>query len=338
MSEKHSKVLEHVSRKHASEDTKYHVLYGYYHLNKSRSELAKLYCKHHSTISNWIREYEELQTFRNGHSNRGFRKLSEEEVEWFRQLYIDHPSTYLDEAKDLFQETFKKEISRSTISRVLAKIGFSRKVLEKRAIQIKRKEIDFYTDELNCLQWDTFNILFLDEVSFDNRDMNRDKGYGPIGERVLNHGNHVRQSRISLLCFLGSEGLLETFMTEGTFTRLKFFEACRQFALKGPVKQYPGKNSIWILDGAKIHTDPSIVRYFRSLGIMIVFLPGYCPHLNPIEIVFGLVKQRFKRDYNESKLKDLKLFVMEILMKFQNFDARNLFRKCGYYPGGNFKP
>lgn len=138
--------------------------------------------------------------------------------------------------------------------------------------------------------------------------------------------------------FLGSEGLLETFMTDGTFARLKFFEACREFALNGPVKQYPGKNSIWILDGAKIHTHPSIVRYFRSLGIMFVFLPDYCPHMNPIENLFGLVKQRFKRDYNESKLKNLKLFVLEILMKFQNLDARNLFRKCGYYPGGEFKP
>ncbi|XP_062533313.1 uncharacterized protein LOC134202300 [Armigeres subalbatus] len=339
MLDKHSQILENVSHHQASENTKYHALYAYYYLSKSRSELATLYCKHHSTISKWIREYEGQQSFRNGQSSRSrFHKLSEEEVEWIRQLYIEYPSTYLDEAKTLFEDTFRKKISLSTICRILTRIGFSRKVLEKRAVQIKDEDIDFFCSELQSLQWDTFNILFLDEVSFDNRDMNRDKGYGPIGKRVLNHGNHVRRARISLLCFLGIGGLLEASMTDGTFTRLKFFEACREFALRGPVHQYPGKNSIWILDGARIHTDANIVRYFRSLGIMFVFLPGYCPHFNPIEILFGLVKQRFKKEFNELKLKDLKLFVLEILMEYRNFDAKNLFRKCGYYPGGKFKP
>lgn len=84
--------------------------------------------------------------------------------------------------------------------------------------------------------------------------------------------------------------------------------------------------------------DPNLVRYFRSLGILIVFLPGYCPHMNPIEILFGLVKQSFKRDYSMRRTGNLKVFVLETLMKFKNLDAKNLFRKCGYYSGGKFNP
>jgi hypothetical protein len=74
--------------------------------------------------------------------------------------------------------------------------------------------------------------------------------------------------RSSLLCLIGIDGLLDTFSTEGTFDRLKFIGCCKEFALKNPqVRQYPGANSVWILDGAAIHCDPNIVYYLRSLGI-----------------------------------------------------------------------
>lgn len=102
------------------------------------------------------------------------------------------------------------------------------------------------------------------------------------------------------------------------------------------MKQYPGKNSIWILDGARIHVDSNMVRYFRSLGILFVFLPAYCPHMNLIEILVGLIKQMFKRFYNSMDYNGIKVFVLEILMKFTSFNAVNIFKKCGYHPGGRF--
>ncbi|XP_065074193.1 uncharacterized protein LOC135698228 [Ochlerotatus camptorhynchus] len=259
-------------------------------------------------------------------------------VEWLRQLYITDPTFYLDEAQHRFQQHFSKDISKSSICRVLQKKGFSRKVLVKRAIQIKNAKIEFYCSELQSLKWDTFNIVFLDEVSFDNRDISRSMGYGPVGKIILERGNHVRQTRISLLCFMGVGGLLEAFSTDGTFSRNIFFEACRNITLSGQVNQYPGKNSIWILDGARIHIDPNMVRYFRSLGIIFVFLPGYCPHMNPIEIFIGLIKQIFKRFYDNMDHNSLKVFVLQILMKFTSFDAIKLFKKCGYYPGDGLKP
>lgn len=330
-------VVEQVHGRHASENTKYHAIYGYYVMKKTVGELATLYGKHASTIYKWIHEFEEKGSFSHPSYDRS-KKFGEKEVEWLRRLYVNtDPTFYLDEAQHRFQQHFSMEISKSTICRVLQKIGFSRKVMEKRAIQIKNTEIEFYCSELQSLDWDLFNILFLDEVSFDNRDMGRSMGYSPIGERIIARGNHVRQTRISLLCFMGVGGLLETFSTDGTFTRKIFFEACREFALSGRVNQYPGKNSIWILDGARIHVDPNMVRYFRSLGIIFVFLPGYCPHMNPIEILFGLIKQMFKRYYFSMNHDGLRVFVLKIMMKFTNFNAIKLFKKCGYYPGGRFE-
>ena len=214
-------------------------------MNKTRSALAVLYGKHHSTISNWIQEFKKQEALHDGHKERETsRAFGDDQIAWIRMLFIDHPSLYLDEAQALFVKKFGVQISLSSISRILAKIGFSRKVMEKRAIQIKSNDIDFYCAELQSLAWDIFNIVFLDKVSFDNRDMFREKGYGPIGKKIVDCDNHTRKARVSALCFLGYQGLLDTFVVDGTFTRLNFFESCKAFALSGKVRQYPGKNSI----------------------------------------------------------------------------------------------
>lgn len=118
-----------------------------------------------------------------------------------------------------------------------------------------------------------------------------------------------------------------------------FSKHCKQFALRsGKVETYPGFHSVWILDGARIHCDDKIISYLRSLGVFAVFLPAYTPFYNPIEIVFGLVKKRMQRVYQENSSKDLKMTVAEIMMSFSKFKMDKLFHKFGYIQGGRFDP
>jgi hypothetical protein len=105
------------------------------------------------------------------------------------------------------------------------------------------------------------------------------------------------------LCFLSIEGIEEVFKTDGTFDRKLFAACCQKFAIESKrVYTYPGVHSVWILDSARIHCDSNLVLYFRSLGIVPIFLPAYCPFYNPIEIVFGLVKKSLQRHHNEFKV------------------------------------
>lgn len=60
------------------------------------------------------------------------------------------------------------------------------------------------------------------------------------------------------------------------------------------IKQYPGKHSIFIMDGAKIHCDKNLVYWLLSLGVIIIFLPAYCPFFNPIEVMFSMLKKNSK--------------------------------------------
>jgi hypothetical protein len=111
--------------------------------------------------------------------------------------------------------------------------------------------------------------------------------------------------RVSLLCFVDCNGLVETFSTDGTFDRSLFVQCCREFVLSKLVQQYPGRRSVWILDGARIHCHPNFIYYLRSLGIIPIFLPAYCPFFNPIEYFFGFVKKKLRRTYVESSIVQL---------------------------------
>jgi transposase len=331
-----SNILRNVSKKHASEDVVYHCLYMFYFLGVRKSRLAKLFHKDVGTISCWITRFEEAGYYSRKKTRQIARKFDDEMQQWIVDLYKANPVLFLEEAKEKFEKQFQMKISISSICLILHKAGFSYKVLERRAIQVTYSSISRFHEEISSIAWIYSMLLFLDEVSFDSRGMLRSRGYGIRGERLIFRGEFIRRPRESFLCFLGETGIIESYSTEGTFTRQKFFQACKDMALGGKVQQYPGKHSIWILDGARIHCDPEIIYYLRSLGIFPIFLPAYCPFLNPIEIIFGLIKKYLKKTYVENSKKSLHNIVVEALMEFESFRATNLFRKCGYMANGTF--
>ena len=332
-------ILNTVLHEHCSTSTKYHALYCYFFLRKTKSEISEIFAKSVTTITNWIEKYE---------MEGGLARCNVERTglfdatmkNWVLQQYQLNPLLYLDEAKCKFIEHWGISISVSTIWNILREGGFTRKVVERRAIQIKESDIVRFANEVNSLTWSSENIIFLDEVSFDNRGMLRKRGFSVRGTKVLVRGEFVRKPRVSLLCFINAYGLLESFMTEGTFNRLNFLDCLRELIKSGNVQQYPGKNSIWILDGAKIHCHESIIYYLRYCGIVPIFLPAYCPFYNPIEILFGLIKSRMQRDFTECKVSvaGLPLFVSNELIKFRDYDCREIFRKCGYGSAMCFNP
>ena len=145
-----------------------------------------------------------------------------------------------------------------------------------------------FVKEFNSLTWTMTSLVFLDEVSFDNRCMWRTHGYFAKKRDPIVSGEFTRLPRVSLLVSNGVSGIIDTVMTDGTFDRLKFVDACVNIAMSHRAHAYPGPRSVWILDGAKIHCDAGIVHYLRSIGMVPIFLPAYCPFFNPVEVLFGL--------------------------------------------------
>ncbi|KAG6974519.1 hypothetical protein JG688_00003033 [Phytophthora aleatoria] len=121
---------------------------------------------------------------------------------------------------------------------------------------------------------------------------------------------------------------------------MEFVQCCQDLlhAVRGPIRQYPGPNSVWIMDGATIHRHPAIIHYLRSVGVVPIFLPAYCPFFNPIEFLFGYIKRSFQRNYSESSERDLTPFVAKTFERFRGFNMRKVFEHCGWKIQGYFDP
>lgn len=328
-----------VTSKHAHPNTVFHCLYGFYCLGYSRKELARLYHKSIKTIGNWINVYEATGTYQRSEASypRTFTKVHRQ---WLCQFYTKYPLAYLDEAQEAFLNAHQQSISKSSVWRILHECGFTRKVLERRAMHIKEQDVFRFVEELSRVNWCHRNIVFLDEVSFDNRGMIRKRGFSLRGHKIAIRGDFQRKPRVSVLAFMGVDGIIDYHDTEGTFDRVEFFKCCREFAysMRGNVRQYPGTNSVWILDGASIHRDPEIIHFLRSIGVVPIFLPAYCPFFNPIEFMFGYIKKSFQRHYVEGSGRDLLPFVVETFTRFERFNMANVFQHCGWTIQGHFDP
>lgn len=183
-----------------------------------------------------------------------------EHRQWLVHLYKHRPLLFLGDAKQAFTNNFRMNISVESVCRILHCEGLTWKTLERSAIQIRHDDMYRFCFELNNLNWDLFNLVFLDEVSFDNRSILRSRGYSAKGK----------------LCFIGLNGMLESSIIDGAFIRLTFFHHCKQFALRSKlVEIFPGYNLIWILNGA-LYT--AVKRLYPIFG-RFECLWSFCLHM-----------------------------------------------------------
>ncbi|TPX68662.1 hypothetical protein CcCBS67573_g07104 [Chytriomyces confervae] len=297
-------IIQTVKGQHGTPEVRFHCLYMYYYQNVSKAKLSVLFGKAPSTISGWITQYEEGGgAARQARTNMNLRH-GPERREWVVSQFHKKPVMHLSEAKSNYVLRYPgSTISAASISIILKEAGLSWKVLERRAIQICNADVIRFSTELMSFPWLLQSLLFLDEVSFDNWDMLASKGWGKKGESLVYVGEFVE------------------------------YLSCTSLDLKELSKFFPGPHSLWIMDGAKIHTDKNIVYYLRSLGIKVIFLPAYCPFFNPIELLFGMVKQQMEKDHDGNE-KDILLAVSKTFEKFHDCSLKNLFSKCGYTERG----
>eukprot|EP00732_Lithocolla_globosa_P005012 Lithocolla_globosa_v1_NODE_4894_length_1344_cov_6.214119.p1 type:complete len:355 gc:universal NODE_4894_length_1344_cov_6.214119:194-1258(+) len=334
-------VYQTVFDKQASEGVRAHALYAIVYLGFPQKFIAQVFGKSEGCISKWVKRYNETGSFsKKNNTTRAYRRLLEEHREWVIEYIKKDPLSYLQEVSKAFVKEFSLSISSSSVCRILHEAGYSNKVLERCAKDISISEIARFCHELHSLPFALLpdHLLFIDEISTDNRSMLRKRGWFLSGTRPVFHSPFRRGPRISLLTFLGVGGVVEDFETEGTFDRLLFFEFCKTllFSPEMKVQGYCGKHSVWIMDGASIHLDKWMVEYFFSVGIIVIFLPAYCPFYNPIEILFSYVKKECKKLYRKEGTE--RLILNRVMAAFASFDALPIFEHCGYLASGRFDP
>jgi transposase len=74
--------------------------------------------------------------------------------------------------------------------------------------------------------------------------------------------------------------------------------------------------SVIIMDNASFHRGKKLEELFEKYNHRLVFLPAYSPELNPIENMWGTIKQNLRSyyDYSKTLFENLSFWVCEYSM------------------------
>jgi len=95
---------------------------------------------------------------------------------------------------------------------------------------------------------------------------------------------------------------------------------------------HPGKNSVLVLDNARIHHNSEWIAVVKSMGCHVEFLPPYSPDFNPIELAFGQIKTWLKR-YHEfvDTFSDDPTYPINCACAYITSDSATAFFKSAHY-------
>ncbi len=236
-----------------------------------------------------------------------------------------------------FLSTVGFDCSREYIRKIFVRWRWSWKVPEYQ--QIDKYTLTNQRYYVNYLSWlysfrgNWRNIKFTDEVSFENRgninpvlsltsslslekmgviiilslfhfllDVARRRALGPAGQAVIQPrvGNFGTTYTAMTLISLDPTKPVFVRASVETNNQFKFLH----FVLRAIRDEYLSFGDILVLDNSRIHTGQEMFEVLMELleenGIQIMFLPTYSPELNPIELVFGKVKQHL-RDHRDDR-------------------------------------
>ncbi|OAV86125.1 hypothetical protein PTTG_30067 [Puccinia triticina 1-1 BBBD Race 1] len=99
--------------------------------------------------------------------------------------------------------------------------------------------------------------------------------------------------RLSLLAAISMDGLVALTTTAKTFNGRKF-EHFLEYDLLPRMNRYPDYNSVLVCDNATVHQGKRVRDLCKAAGVWLLFLPPYCPELNPIKLGFAAIKQNLQ--------------------------------------------
>jgi len=210
--------------------------------------------------------------------------------------YLDHlveveNNLFLDEYADKLLIARGKHVSISTVYRALKKLGHSRRKLATAAAEASSVlQADFM---LRASAYSVDQLVFIDEVSSDQRNYSRKYGWGKVGTKIRSRGVFIRGQRFSSMGVMDASGI-DHYTIEGSFDSESLLQFAEEFLLTY-MKPFPAPKSVLVLDNASTHHIPEFLTLLENHGIRVLFLPPYSPWLNPIELAFAKVKKYIRR-------------------------------------------
>jgi len=141
------------------------------------------------------------------------------------------------------------------------------------------------------------NFIFVDESGL-NRQQRRLYARAKRGVKVYDKKPGKREKKVNIVAgiFYGVSG--KKFIAVRNYehtTNALFFEDWFEWELLAEVPE----NSVIVMDNASFHRKRRLVEIAAKHGVIVIFLPPYCPQFNPIEQAWANFKIWLK--YNSTR-------------------------------------
>ena len=234
--------------------------------------IAENLCISIGTVYNIIKLFENTGEVDPKVRQRSEKKLDNYHTSYILGLILSEPATRITELLEMVKEVTGTTVSASTLCRLLAEHGFTRKKIQKVALQRRVDLRAFFVANVSLFQKEMF--VFVDETGSNLKDMIRLYGYSFCGERAVSNRLQVRGERVSSIAGICCEGVLAIHNTIGSVNGDIFFDFLRG-DLVPQMLPFDGCNprSIIVMDNCAIHHVQQIIDFVENLGILIIFLP-----------------------------------------------------------------
>jgi hypothetical protein len=210
-----------------------------------------------------------------------------------REAIHTDPFVTCTQLRAIVRERTSVEISRQLTSVALKGLGFSKVKTRLRHFDNSKhvpKLRDFMQALCTCLRRRGTIVAAVDECGFDAR-MNPQHGYAKTGERLHLHDHRSRSWK--------RHNVIMCATSDGQWSHSVQTRPVNRFDFAGFISDLPyPPGTVVVMDNVAFHKSACVTDALASKKYVPLFIPPYCPNANPIENIFGIVKQRFRRNWS----------------------------------------
>ena len=199
------------------------------------------------------------------------------------------------EVVDHIRKLFGITVSRQLAHTVVRSLGYTFKRTRKRGRSKRKHDATPPFLESFASAFIHGNVVAIDESGFDQRPSPA-YGYAKAGTPAIVHWTPSSdRTRLNLLMAIHANGSCNQYIQDKPINGEAFATFIRSLPFD--------RGTTLLMDNASIHKTAAVRYAMDEKGFNPLFVPPYSPEYNPIELVFGIIKNAFYRlRYSESFL------------------------------------
>lgn len=286
-----------------------------------KSQVAQVFMVSLSTVKRYVQRFQTLGHVRPTEQRRMQGKLNRRLRNRLVRQVEAHPDFTLARHAAGWNERYGVSVSESLLSRVLQRLGFTRKKKTIGAVERDEAERAAFRALMKTLNVE--DIVVVDEcgtrmgmIPLYARTW---RGCRAYDRTIVNYGQNL-----SLIAAMSVNGIQAAMTIEGAVNRAVFEAFVGKLLLP---TLHPGQ--IVILDNLSSHKTDVVRHLLTNAGCQVLFLPAYSPDLSPIEEAFSKLKA-FLRCCRCQTISTLIKAIRQGLEAITASDARGWFAHAGF--------